>query len=113
MRCPRPLCGRTIDDALQHLVDRRQGTGQRLQVRLLDQISCVRGHAQRALRRVVGDIAAPSQRLAVQIREVVEAARRQEVGFNICKRPLDPPFAIGMADPVGAEAEAQRAGEFL
>ena len=100
-----------IDDALQRLVDRRQCAGQRLQVRLLDQISCVGGHAQRTLRLVVGDIAAPGQCLAVDIREVVEAARRQEVAFHIGERPLDPPFAIGVADPVGAEAKAQRAGK--
>ena len=48
-----------IDDALEHIVDRRQRARQRPQVRLLDQISCVGGHAECALLLVVGDIAAP------------------------------------------------------
>jgi hypothetical protein len=43
----------------------------------------------RALRLLIGEIAAPSQRLTVQVVEVVEAAPRQEVPLDIGEGPLD------------------------
>ena len=95
-----------VDHALEHLVDRRQHRGQRLQVRLLDHVGRLGRHAEHALGFGVGDLAAPGERLAVEIVEVGEAAPGQEVALDIGEGALDPPLAIGMADPVGAEARS-------
>jgi hypothetical protein len=55
---------------------------------------------------LIGDLAAPSQRLVVQIREAGEAAPRQEVGFDIKERALDSTLSVGMTDGVSLEVEA-------
>ena len=100
-----------IDDAFQQLVNRRQRIGQRHEVRLLDEVGRFRRHAERLLWLVVGDVAAPGDRLAIEVVEVLEVASGQEVVLDVSKGALDPAFSIGVAHPVGAESEAKGAGE--
>ena len=100
-----------IDDALEHFVDRWQRAGQALQVRLLDHVRRLGGHAQRALRFRIGDVATPGECLGVQVREVAEGAPRKEISLDIGERSLDASFAISMADTVGLETETEGAGE--
>ena len=100
-----------IDDAFEQLVDRRQYVGQRNEVRLLDDVGGVGRHAQRLLWFAVGDVAAPGERLAVEVVEIGEAPADEKIRLDIGERPFDPAFAIRVAHPVRAEAEAERAGE--
>jgi hypothetical protein len=99
-----------VNDALECLVHRRQNVGQRL-VRLLDQIGRFRRHAEHAFGLLIGDISAPSQRLAIQVFEALEHTRWQEVGFYIKEWPFDSTLSIGMTDLVSMEPEAQHAGK--
>ena len=80
-------------------------------MRLLDQVGGVRRHPQGALGLLVGDVVAPAQRLLVEVLEVLELARHQEVRLEVGKRSLDTGLPIGVIDPVGAELEAERAGK--
>ena len=59
----------------------------------------------------IGDVAAPGECLAVEVIEICEAAAGQEIRFDIRERALDPAFAVRVSHPVGAEPEAQGAGE--
>ena len=100
-----------IDDAFEQFVNRRQGIGQRHKVRPLDDVGRFRRHAERLLGFVIGDVAAPGDRLAVEVVEVLEVASGQEIVLDIGEGTLDPAFAVGVADPVGAETKAKSAGE--
>ncbi len=100
-----------IDAAFKQLVNRREHVGQRNQMRLLDDVGSVRRHAQRLLGFAVGGVAAPGERLAVEVVEIGEVPADEKIRLDIGEGPFDPAFAVRVAHPVRAEAEAKRTGE--
>ena len=60
---------------------------------------------------MIGDVAAPGERLAIEVVEVLEVTSGQEIVLDVGKGALDPALSIGVADPVGAESEAKSAGK--
>ena len=80
-------------------------------MRLLDDVGGLGRHAQRLFGFAVGDVAAPGERLAVEVVEIGEVPADEKIRLDIGEGPFDPAFAIRVAHPVRAEPEAERAGE--
>jgi hypothetical protein len=73
-------------------------------VRLLDDVGGLGRHAQRLFGFTVGDVAAPGEGLAVEVVEIGEAPADEKIRLDIGEGPLDPAFAVRVANPVRAES---------
>src|SRR5215831_10133995 len=82
-----------------------------MQVRLLHQVGRFRRHPEDAFGLLIGNLATPAERLIVEICDVTELSCREKICLDICERSLDTALPIWVIKPVGAELEAERAGE--
>jgi hypothetical protein len=95
---PTNRSGTDITVEIHRLVDRRQDRWQRSQTGIFDQMGRFGGYvAERAFGFLIGNLAAPGQRLAIQILEAAEVACGLKVAFDIRDWSLDPTLSIGMS----------------
>lgn len=101
-----------VHAARMHVVDLGHVHRQRTQVRALDREEVARHGTDLALEAPV-DLVAPSQQLRVQVVESLEAAAGAEVVLDVVEGALQARRAIGVADGVRDESEAEALSQGL
>ena len=99
-----------IDEPLMEQVGLGDPAGQAAQGRVLDGEELARGGLEVALGAGV-DAITPGAGLAVGVGPVGEAPAGEKAPLDEAEHPLDAPGAIGVADGVGDEGEAEALGE--